>query len=460
MATTRFRPESSVGAVTNAALVAWWSPRGEHVAARATVDQPGERESALPFRALMTFTSILIIAPQALFPSLAPLRPALLAATVALAAHVYDRFAGHHPLLRLDPANCISFALVAWAVLTLPFSYWPGGSVSVLLDYYLKALIVFWLLGSVLSTSSRLRRMCWLLTLLMIPLGVTAVRHFLAGAFVAEGGHGRILGYNAPLTQNPNDLALMLNLGLPLGVGLLLSSDRPLARLLLSAVIVLDAAAIVLTFSRAGFLGLATTVVSYLICLGRRGKWMWSAAVIGIGLTGLLLVPESYRERLSTISEIEADKTRSAQLRWVDMVAAVQFVLDNPVLGVGIGNNALALNDIRGPAWKEVHNTYLQYGMDLGLTGLLLFLSLLISCLRKVRFVQSRTRGSGQGGLYCIAEGIQTSLTAFAVAAMFHPVGYQFYFFYVAGLAVAARAVCETEAGGRIGTDSGPSVRH
>jgi len=428
------------------------------LAARATLGPPGGRESALPFRALLTFTAILIVAPQAFFPALAPLRPALLAAGMALAAHVYDRFSGHQPLLKLGPANCLSFALVAWAVLTVPFSYWPGGSVSVLLDYYLKALIVFWLLGSVLSTSGRLRRMCWLLTLLMIPLGVTAVNHFLAGEYVAEGG--RIIGYDAPLTQNPNDMALMLNLGLPLGVGLLLSSDRLLVRLLLSAVLVLDAVAVVLTFSRAGFLGLATTVISYMICLGRRGKWLWSAAVIVICLTGLLLVPESYRERLSTISEIEADKTRSAQLRWLDMVLALQFMLDNPVLGVGMGNNALALNDIRGPAWKEVHNTYLQYGMDLGLPGLLLFLSLLITCLRKVRFVQARTRGGGPGGLYFIAEGIQTSLTAFAVAAMFHPVGYQFYFFYMAGLAVAARAVCETETGGRIGTDSGPSVRH
>jgi O-antigen ligase len=459
MATMRFPPEGSMTAAANAAPLAWWHPRQEALGVRATVDQPA-RESVLPFRALLTFTSILIVAPQAFFPALASLRPALLAAAVALAAHVYDCFSRHRPFLRLDPANSLSIALVAWAVLTLPFSYWPGGSVSVLLDYYLKALIVFWLLGSVLSTWSRLRRMCWLLTLSMIPLGVTAVRHFLAGAFVAEGGHGRILGYDAPLTQNPNDLALMLNLGIPLGVGLLLSTDRLRVRLLLIAVIVLDATAVVLTFSRAGFLGLATTVLSYMICLGRRGKWAWSAAVVAMGLTAVLLLPESYRERLSTISEIEADKTRSAQLRWVDMALAVHFVLENPVIGVGMGNNALALNDIRGPAWKEVHNTYLQYGMDLGLPGLLMFLALLISCLRKVRFVQARTRGRGPSGLYCVAEGIQISLTAFAVSALFHPVGYQFYFFYVAGLAVAARAVCETEAGGGIGTDSRASVRH
>jgi hypothetical protein len=34
---------------------------------------------------------------------------------------------------------------------------------------------------------------------------------------------------------------------------------------------------------------------------------------------------------------------------------------------------------------------------------------------------------------------VQVSLVAFAVAAMFHPIAYQFYFFSVAGLAVGLR---------------------
>jgi hypothetical protein len=36
------------------------------------------------------------------------------------------------------------------------------------------------------------------------------------------------------------------------------------------------------------------------------------------------------------------------------------------------------------------------------------------------------------------------SLLAFGVAAMFHPIAYQFYFFSVAGLAVALRSVCRS----------------
>jgi hypothetical protein len=42
---------------------------------------------------------------------------------------------------------------------------------------------------------------------------------------------------------------------------------------------------------------------------------------------------------------------------------------------------------------------------------------------------------------------IQVSLVAFAVAALFHPSAYHFYFYYVAGLAVAARAIAEGQRG-------------
>jgi hypothetical protein len=37
---------------------------------------------------------------------------------------------------------------------------------------------------------------------------------------------------------------------------------------------------------------------------------------------------------------------------------------------------------------------------------------------------------------------LRVSLIAFAVAAMFHPVAYHFYFYAIAGLAVAAASIC------------------
>jgi O-antigen ligase len=102
--------------------------------------------------------------------------------------------------------------------------------------------------------------------------------------------------------------------------------------------------------------------------------------------------------------------------------------------------DALALNEVRGPTWTIVHNVYLQYAIDLGIPGLVLFVMLLRGVVRSARYAQ-HAGGARQSGLFHLAEGIRISLIAFAVAALFHPVGYHFYFYYFAGLAIAARTI-------------------
>jgi O-antigen ligase len=83
---------------------------------------------------------------------------------------------------------------------------------------------------------------------------------------------------------------------------------------------------------------------------------------------------------------------------------------------------------------------YLQYAVDLGIPGLLLFLWLFIAVFRAARRV--RRRAAQDLALFevgAMAEGVQIALVTFAVAAIFHPVAYQFYFFCVAGLALAVK---------------------
>jgi O-antigen ligase len=314
---------------------------------------------------------------------------------------------------------------------------------GVILDLYIKAFVVFWLIANVVNSAGRLRAMLWTLALLMIPLTVTALRHFALGDFLHDAPIQRIEGYDAPLTQNPNDLALMLNLVLPLCAGLFFSTRSRAARALLLGVMSLHATAVVMTFSRAGFLTLAASVLIYAFKLGRRGAWGPVAALVVILALALPFLPSGYDERLATITDMESDTTHSAQSRWRDLGAASSLVLEHPLIGAGVGMDVLALNELRGAEWLSVHNAYLQYAVDLGLPGLLLFLLLLRVCLRDACWAQRACGTEGRGELFHWAEGIQVSLLAFALAALFHPVAYQFYFFYVAGLAVAVRVVCQ-----------------
>jgi O-antigen ligase len=405
--------------------------------------------SETPFRALMAFTFVLILAPQSFVPALAPMRPGLLMAAIAITTYLIDRLVNSRPILSITPEIAVSAALLAWAVATIPWSLWPGGSLAFILEVYSKTLAIFCLLAQVVVTPRRLRAVARGLTLMAIPLALFGIREYLAGRFISAGAVRRIQSYDAPLTQNPNDLALMLNLILPLTLALILMKPTPGARLVLVAGALVSVVAIILTFSRAGFLTLAVTGVLYLARTLRRPGRGWALAVLALALLGTPFLPQGYVDRLSTITDIRSDPTGSAQERWGDTQAAVRFVAANPVVGAGIAMNALALNEYRGALWKKVHNVYLEYAVDLGLPGLALFLVLLAGCIRATAVVKRRAAPRPEGrDLFLLAEGIQTALCAFAFAAMFHPVAYHFYFYYMAGLALAARAASEAGASG------------
>jgi O-antigen ligase len=283
------------------------------------------------------------------------------------------------------------------------------------------------------------------MTLLTVPLAVASIWHFLSADFLKEAA-GRIYGYDAPLTENPNDLALMLNLMIPLGVALFFVQKKVLVRAFLFAILCLDAVAVIVTFSRAGFVGLAITSIIYLFKFLKRPQHGWALLAMLLVFLSFPLLPRGYLARLATITSIESDPTGSAQQRWTDTFAALHYVAKHPIFGAGAGMSDLALNEERGPQWQVIHNAYLEYAVDLGLPGLVLFLFLLACCLKSVKIAQRRiAKVPALKGLFLLAEGIQVSLIVFAFAALFHPVGFQYYFYYLAGLAVASRAVCEFE---------------
>ena len=281
-----------------------------------------------------------------------------------------------------------------------------------------------------------------------MPLAFTTLQNWAAGSFNENAG--RILvSYNAPLTANPNDLALMMNLLLPFAIGLFLHArGKPLLRIALGVAICIFVATIVITFSRAGFLTLVVIFAIYMWRLRSRPERGWIPLALLLMLLALPFVPTDYYDRLSTITNIESDASGSAQTRWSDMFVALGLIANNPIIGAGAGMNVFAMNEARGELSLEIHNVYLQYGVDLGLPGLILFLLLFASCLRTTQDVITRSaRLPDPDGLFYLAEGIKVSLMAFAVEAMFHPVAYNFYFYYIAGLAVALRTVCDREAG-------------
>jgi putative inorganic carbon (HCO3(-)) transporter len=423
----------------------WWRPQS--AATRVPASLTGSRTA---FFALVLFTCVLLLSPQAWFPVLKVIRIAFLAGGIAMAAHVFERTAHKQPITPMAPEIGIALALILWSMITIPLSYWPTGSLRLLTDQYLKAIAFFWLLATIITTPRRVRAIAWSLVLCSIPLAGTGIWHYLSGDVMSTGVQGlvRVVGYmgSSGLTGNPNDLALMLNLIIPLAAALALSS-RGLTRCIATGALLLSVAGVIVTFSRAGFLALAAIFDMFIAVLARRKSGGAAIALVLVALCVPPMLPQTYLDRLSTITNMNEDKTGSAQGRYQDLYIAADLVQRNPVIGVGLGQDIIALNQARGRStWRSVHNAYLQYAVDLGVPGLLLFAWLHLLCFRSARAVEKRAmRDPALEQLVPLATGVQVSLGAFFVAAMFHPIAYQFYFFSIAGLAVALKNTLRAE---------------
>jgi len=420
----------------------WWRPQAVQ-ASPLSETPPNTDQAALPFWSVMAFTAVLLFSPQTYVPALAPFRPALLVILIGVLAYVSDRWARRLPIIEWNREIGLITGLGVLAALTIPFSLWPGGSLAVLTDFG-KTAAIFVLLSHVVTTMARLRLAAWLLTWMAIGLGVFALYNFMTGAMIDQGANqDRLVGNEGALTKNPNDLALMVNLLLPLTVGLFLASKEAWQRLVLFTAVGVEAATVVLTYSRGGAVTLAVIVLAYLWKLRRQSERSFIYVGLLAAVLTLPLLPSSYFDRMSTITNVEADRTGSAQERISDMIIAGKTILANPIIGAGMGMNMLVMREARG-GWLGVHNVYLEHALDLGLIGLGIFLVLLWSCLRVFADIQHT---ASSPDLVCFAQGLQVSLIAYATAAMFHPVSYQYYFYYIAGLAIGARTIASAAHG-------------
>jgi O-antigen ligase len=430
----------------------WWRP--ETASGRSASPEGG-----VAFTALVTFTVILLLSPQVWFPVLQNFRIAFLAAGLAIVIYLLECTLRRQSVGPLRPEFVIALFLVGWAALTAPLSYWPGGSVGQLIDPFLKAVVFFWLIGTLVTTYGRLRLFMWVLVLCSIPLSVSALQSYRAGDFLLtpEDTAPRIAGFiggGSGLAGNPNDLALTLNLMIPVAAALFTVERALAARAVAGLALVLSVAGVIVTFSRAGFVTLVVIGVLSLALMVRRAPAGALVVLLALGLSTPWILPSGYVQRLTTITDISSDPTGSAQGRWTDLTVAFDVASRSPVIGVGLGQNVLALNRERGPTWRTVHNVYLQYAVDLGLPGLLLFLSLFVTVFRCVRRVVRLSRRKSLIEVGIVAESVQIALCAFAVAALFYPVAYHFYFFLIAGLALAVANVFRTTLSSSVETEA------
>jgi O-antigen ligase len=240
--------------------------------------------------------------------------------------------------------------------------------------------------------------------------------------------------------SNPNDFAAALALFVPLAVALALSS-KGLARLVYVGCSLLLSVGVLITFSRSGFLGLIALGGVLLWRLRPRFVLAWIAA--GVLMVAAVSVMIGSGHRLSTIFNPASDETGSAQERQFILQRAALVAVRHSVIGVGMGN-------FHHYSSRELvaHNAYLEVWAELGMAGLIAYMTLILAPFRSLRDLELKTAGlpgemSRHG--YYLGVGLQATLAAYIVCSFFGSLQYQWYLYYPVAFAISLRTIHGSE---------------
>lgn len=184
---------------------------------------------------------------------------------------------------------------------------------------------------------------------------------------------------------NPNVLAEYLIMLIPFGLALVWSVRDYRKKMLLLAMTGTLTLALILTFSRGGWLGLAVGLFFFALLKDRRILFLLFFLVLLFSLVGAVFMPDVFLQRFATIGSSQDTSNIYRLMVWEE---ALLIIKDFWATGVGLGYQAFRkiypyymLTRQKLP--YHAHNTYLQFLVETGVVGFFIFLWLIVSVLKK-----------------------------------------------------------------------------
>lgn len=393
----------------------------------------------LTYVGLFMFSILALFRPYEIFPSLSFLAAtAFYFAAFTLAIYI--------PTQLLTEGNLTTFPIEVKAVLvmtlialiTVPIAKNPGVAWEEFNDIYIKAVLMFVVMINVLRTRRRLMGMMWLSLTVGVLLSYMALGMFWRGELNTEGY--RVTPDIGGMFGNPNDLALHLVMMTPLAITLGFASRKWLAKICYFSMAALFIAANTVTYSRGGFLGLIAVSAVLVWKLGRRARAKVSIMAILSSLLFLLFAPGNYGLRMLSIFIPALDPVGSSDQRMDLLIRSIIVSLRNP-WGIGIGNFPIV-----GYRNLGTHNSYTQVSSELGILGLLAYLTFILAPLRKLLAMERTLYAKNENNwFYYLSIGFQASIIGFMVSSFFGAVAYNWFIYYLIAYAVGFRRIFQLD---------------
>jgi O-antigen ligase len=374
-------------------------------------------------------------------------------------------FPRHHlrEIARQPQVRALGVVLLA-AAISIPMSAWPGWSFSQFTTVLPTTLLM--LMSVALAATDR-RALRTVLSVVAVGLGGTAVRLLLPGAqFIVDSDGAKRLAVG--VSYDSNDTAALLVSGVPIALFLFTRTRNTVARLFWLGLALLQMAALLMTGSRGGLVA-SLVLMGLLIVFApkHRRPSMFLAVVFAAVMSGVVVsATPALRDRYATIfdsSQRRADYNYTSEDGRIELwKRGIRYMFMRPLNGYGymaymfaesgVGTELKRQKFGRARAHTMVaHNAYVQVGAELGIPGLVAYLTLIWLCLRTMLQLRRDAERLGDRRDPAAAEdaslagltfaGLSATLVAcFFLSLAFSPIIF-FYFGLCTGLTVHAARV-------------------
>jgi O-antigen ligase len=309
-------------------------------------------------------------------------------------------------------------ALLCVCAISIPFGIYPSNS----LTYFFKMLISINFLY-IISTNAFVKKHNDI-NVLLVAGGLSIITLSVIIYFDPHYIGGRI----STSMYDPNDLALCLIIICSL-LYPYISSQKLIFKILLLASLCLPGYALYLTKSRAGILTLISVLLTEAATKGAKVFIRRTCILLLVIVTLIAFIDVPDFGRFSTLLNIKDDYNLThSSGRLAVWKRGLEIIAENPLTGVGLKAFAVAEGSLhQGGKWSVAHNSFIEIGADLGLPGLVLFISMLLSAFRCAKPVSEED---------WLGRGLRLALVAYAIGGFFLSWAYNFILYYLLTIAV------------------------
>jgi probable O-glycosylation ligase (exosortase A-associated) len=335
-----------------------------------------------PYLGVYFFFFYSVLRPYDFLPFLRPLRLTMLIEILTLVSWVVSLIISREKVKWswMHTMFLLFVAIIGATVVTAWNNYYAYQTTQAMAIYFLMFVIT----SNVVRSVDRIKQLVWLLLGIHAFFALKGIMTFVTGThYIATTGQYTSGEVGGGFIGDENDFAMTINMMIPFAFFGFFYLKRK-ARLISGILLLIFILAVISSFSRGGWVGLAA-VLTYGI-FNVKKKFGVIGLMLMLGTTAALFAPQQYWEEVSTVADTD-ESTASARIRF--WRAGLGMFLGHPIIGVGAANGGIhmpmyirGVRDANTQWGRAFHGTWIQVLAELGLLGTFVYLAMIVMIFR------------------------------------------------------------------------------